>query len=539
MLRLSFAAEGSIFCLIYETNTPLGLLALLGMLAVLLWLGLSGTDTPSQREGAGRDLAPASQARPGASQPSANEALDDPETVVSGGLLLYFEDESTYRAYLAELAVAGRSPIASIDGLLTLQLDEATLQEHSPKQGGVRLGSNYRMQSPVPPELVHPEALARLRAYGLPASEIVGDMDSGGAGVRVAILDSGLMEHAQFAQTDIEVLDYTESGVDGEGAAHGTSVASIIGGAQGIAPDATLLVMRVLGADGSGTSFDVASAIVDAVDADADIINLSLGLYVDTQVLRNAVAYAEQQGVLLVAAAGNEGYSGLAYPAAYESVIAVTAVDAEGRQAIFPNQSEAIDFAAPGVGILTAQEAMGTSSFTGTSAAAPFVTGTLATLLASASNPIRQQAVELMTEYLNEAGAPGVDAAYGAGVVDWQRLRERDQDDVVDLALASVTLGRDAQAGTTMPVEITVQNRGTEWLYGAQLDVALGAQEPQQFELEVLAPGKTTTREVTALPPANQEAVELRIVATVQPEDPQRDLRPENNFKAVQFVPND
>lgn len=470
-------------------------------------------------------------------QPSSMTPISYPAAALGGQLLVTFEDAAAYHAYLAELERAGVPVPGRIDRLLTVRLNESVLREHFPQDGELKLGYNYQVQPPLPPEVVNPEVLASLRAYGVSAAQIVGELDSTGAGVRVAILDSGLMEHAQFAESEIEVLDYTESGMAGEGAGHGTSVASIIGGKEGIVPDATLLAMRVLGADGIGSSFTVASAIVDAVDADADIINLSLGLYVDTPVLRNAVAYADQQGVLLVAAAGNDGYGALSYPAAYASVIAVTAVDANAMQAIFPNQSAEIDFAAPGVGILTAQEELGTTLFTGTSAAAPFVSGTLATLLASNPNQLPQQSVELLSDYLNEAGAPGADSLYGAGVLDWQRLRERDQKDVIDVALASVTLGTDAQPGTTMPVEVTVQNRGTEWLYNAQLEVVLGDNEPQAFKLEALAPGKTTTRKVTALAPANQDEPQLQIIAKVLPEEGQADLRLENNLRAVQFQP--
>ncbi len=517
----------------------LGLLALLLLIGVLAGRWLNQREVPSEPE-LTRAQPIVGSVEPGiAWQPSAAGPIPYPKSAKHGQLVVTFEDEAAYRAYLAELERAGTPASGQIDGLLTLLLDEATLRARFPREGDVKVGFTYEVQPPLPPEAINPEAFAYLRGFGVSAAQIVGEMDSTGEGVRVAILDSGLMEHAQFADSDIEVLDYTGSGMDAEGAGHGTSVASIIGGKEGIAPDATLLVMRVLGEDGIGSSFEVASAIVDAVDADADIINLSLGLYVDTPVLRNAVAYAEQQGVLLVAAAGNDGYGGLSYPAAYESVIAVTAVDANATQAIFPNQSKDIDFAAPGVGVLTAKGDLGTASFTGTSAAAPFVSGTLATLLASDSNRMPQQAVELLGDYLNEAGAPGVDPLYGAGVLDWQRLRERDQDDVVDVALASVYLGQDALPGTTMPVEITVQNRGTEWLYNAQLEVVVGDNQPQQFKLEALAPGKTTTREVTALAPADQNAPELQIVATVLPEDKDSDVRLENNLKAVQFLPNE
>src|SRR5690606_921845 len=159
-------------------------------------------------------------------------------------------------------------------------------------------------------------------------------------------------------------------------------------------------------------------------DRGAAIINMSLGLYADADVVREAVHYAHDKGVVMVAAAGNDAFTQLAYPAAYPEVLAVTAVDAAGRQALFPNQSTTIDFAAPGVGLLAAAVDDRVESFSGTSAAAPVVTGTLAALISEDPSWTPIQAVAVLQRYLNDAGAAGIDPVYGAGVLDWDRLRE-------------------------------------------------------------------------------------------------------------------
>jgi subtilisin family serine protease len=273
------------------------------------------------------------------------------------------------------------------------------------------------------------------------------------------------------------------------------------------------------------------------VDLGVKIINMILGVYQYTPLLRQAVSYAHERGVLLVAAAGNDGYNRMPYPAAYPEVLAVTAVDASGQQALFPNQSKDIDFAAPGVGVLTAKEDQGTILFSGTSAAAPFVTGTLASLTSGDDALPPKQAVELLQRYLNDRGAPSTDAVYGGGIVDWDRLRERSETDLLDVALADIFLQRDALPGTTMPIEVTVQNRGTNWVSDAQLEVFIGEAEPVSFTLGSLGPGQTTTRKVfTQIPGLDSDEI-LTLVARVMPEDISQDIRLQNNIKAVTFKP--
>jgi subtilisin family serine protease len=353
----------------------------------------------------------------------------------------------------------------------------------------------------------------------------------------VAALDAGLQEHPQFEDVHIVDIDLVGGGVGGAGAAHGTSVASIIAGSEGIAPMAELLVVRVLDDEGLGNSYQVAQGIVQAVDRGAKLINMSLGVYQDSAVLRQAVQYAQEHGVLMVAAAGNDGYGRMPYPAAYSAVLSVTAVDGNGQYALFPNQSKEIDFAAPGVGVLTANEDEGTVLFSGTSAAAPFVSGTLASLLSGEDALPPQQAVELLQRYLNDQGAPGVDPVYGAGLLDWDRLRERSTTGILDVALAGIYLQPDALPGTTMPIEVTVQNRGTSWLSDAELEVLVGEAEPVSFILGSLGPGQTTTRKVFTQIPALDSDEALTLAARVIPENVNNDIRLENNMKSVSFRP--
>ena len=461
-----------------------------------------------------------------------------PSGAISGELVVQFNNQDDYLAYLSALAAAGIAPLGQIDGLLAVRIPEQALGIANLDRYEARADYSYQVERPLPPVQLDPAALARLSAFGLSARAIAaGALAGTGEGVMVAVLDSGIEAHPQFDDVRVLKLDLSGEGVSGIGAGHGTSVASIIAGSEGIAPDAKLYVVRVLDNEGLGNSYQVAQGIIQAVDKGAKIINMSLGVYQDTALLRQAVQYASERGVLMVAAVGNDAYNRMPYPAAYAEVLAVTAVDASGQYALFPNQSIDIDFAAPGVGVLTALEDEGTVLFSGTSAAAPFVSAALASLMSGDEALPAQQAVELLSRYLNDQGAPGVDPVYGAGLLDWDRLRERASPGILDLALADIYLQSDAPPGTTMPIEVTVQNRGTSWLSDAELEVFVGEAEPLSFILGSLSPGQITTRQVYAQVPVRGSEQMLRLAARVSPANISQDVRPENNTKAVAFRP--
>ena len=472
----------------------------------------------------------------GSSDQAGTRDLAYPSKVIPGELVVHFDNRNDYLAYLEALTNAGIAPLGQIDKLLAVRIPESALLQANFGQFGARSSYSYPIECPLPPVEIDPEALASLRAYGLSACAITGGFIAGqGEGVIVAILDSGIQAHPQFDEVYIVPIDLAGGGMAGPGAAHGTSVASIITGSEGIAPAAELFVVRLLDGEGLGNSYHVAQGIVQAVDFGVQIINMSLGVYQDSPLLRQAVKYADDRGVIMVAAAGNDGYNRMPYPAAYPQVLAVTAVDAGGQHALFSNQSKEIDFAAPGVGILTAKEDKGTTLFSGTSAAAPFVSGTLASLISGDDALSPKQAVEALKRYLNDQGPPSADPVYGAGLVDWDRLRERATPNLLDVALADIYLQPDAQPGNTMPIEVTVQNRGTKWFSDAQLEVFVGEAEPISFILGSLGPGQTTTRKVFTQIPSLDSDETLSLAARVMPKKVEDDIRLDNNLKAVTF----
>lgn len=226
-----------------------------------------------------------------------------------------------------------------------------------------------------------------------------------GSGVSVAVLDTGVeSSHPALAGSIMKGgfdfvdcdpdpedtsngLDDDDDGEIDEGAGHGTMVAGIV---HLIAPDAQILPLRILDDEGRGNSFAVAKALVFAADAGIQIINMSFGLPLHCRTIAWGVDYAAAAGVVLVAAAGNEGQEFPPYyPASDPAVLSVAALDSTDVKSSFSNYHSTVAVSAPGNGILApfpgGQYAIGA----GTSFAAPFISGQAALVQAGPVSPMK------------------------------------------------------------------------------------------------------------------------------------------------------
>jgi thermitase len=216
-----------------------------------------------------------------------------------------------------------------------------------------------------------------------------------GSGVTVAVVDSGVKALPDFAGRLLPGYDFVndDNNADDDNG-HGTMSAGVIAaagdngvGIAGICWLCKILPVKVLGSDGSGSYSAIAAGIRYAADHNADIINLSLGGASDSQLLRDAVAYAVGKGSMVIAAAGNEGSPIPHFPAAIPSVLAVGGSTAGDARYPWSNHGSSwVDLAAPGC-----NPAQGTSGvvslFCGTSSATPFASGVAALLASTTPTP--------------------------------------------------------------------------------------------------------------------------------------------------------
>ena len=255
-----------------------------------------------------------------------------------------------------------------------------------------------------------------------------------GIGVKVAVIDTGIDKRHPDLAVEGGINFVTYSLVKGPNPAkwnddngHGTHVAGTIAaldnskGVVGVAPEVSLYAVKVLDRNGSGFVSDVIAGIEWAVNNGMHLANMSLTSNFGNTSLYNACNVARDAGLIMVAAAGNDG-SAVDYPAAYDSVIAVAAVDITDNVAHFSNRGTEIDVAAPGVSIFSTDAGGGYATLDGTSMAAPHVTGALALLISEdlmsdGMGNFNLYKTELC-ETAEDLGTAGLDSLIGCGLVD-------------------------------------------------------------------------------------------------------------------------
>ncbi|MBK1789095.1 type VII secretion-associated serine protease mycosin [Prauserella sp. ASG 168] len=265
---------------------------------------------------------------------------------------------------------------------------------------------------------------------------------STGAGVLVAVVDSGVdADHPQL-RADGKVLRgqdfYLVGDLPGnfDCVSHGTAVASIVAasradgvGFSGIAPGARILPVRISERDltDNGASEPVDPAVLArgiwyAADQGAKVINLSLAGTVDDRFVRDAVAYARSKDALVIAAAGNAQEDTLpgepSYPAGYEGVLGVGAVEENGQRLGNSQIGPQVDLVAPGGAVLGATRAGGHEYWQGTSFATAFVSGTAALVRAAWPELSADEVARRLVATATPAPGGADSQAYGAGLVN-------------------------------------------------------------------------------------------------------------------------
>lgn len=334
----------------------------------------------------------------------------------SGFTVLERESLDRFGTNVTRLQVPAALTIDAAQGAILAVAPAATIDRnhlYTPEQSG--------LQAPAAPCLSG-DCLAREIIAWAPAT---GSTACSGA-IRVGMIDTAInREHPVLAGADLEVIRLGEAELPPSGRQHGTAVASLfVGSAEsrspGLLPGASLIAVDTFSArsgQDASDAFSIARGLDYLVGREVTVINLSLSGPANA-VLERAVRAALESDTILVAAAGNEGPAAApVYPAGYDHVIAVTAVDRDKRPYRRAGRGEHVDLAAPGVEVWTAASIEGARTKTGTSFAAPFVSAAAALLRVRTPDIEGPEVVAALTQGAEDLGDPGKDAIFGWGLV--------------------------------------------------------------------------------------------------------------------------
>ena len=318
-----------------------------------------------------------------------------------------------------------------------------------------------------------------------------------GSNVLLCVIDSGI--NAAHEDLAANIVSGSPAGWDNDACGHGTHVAGTAAarnnttGVVGVAHSASLHVVKVFSGDASSCGSSFGSSILAAAQQCASqgssqnrrvVINLSLGGPSFSSIEASGFASLYNSGAnLIVAAAGNDGNIELSFPASYDSVISVGAVDSSKAHAPFSQRNAQVELVAPGVGIQSTypsaggvNPAHGYASLSGTSMAAPHVAGVAAAIWSAYPQRTAAQIRTALTTTAEDLGPPGRDESFGFGLV--RGLSALSQLQPSDTIAPSVPSGLAAALSGTTAVNLswsTSTDSGGSGLQGYQVERCSGA----------------------------------------------------------------
>jgi len=247
-----------------------------------------------------------------------------------------------------------------------------------------------------------------------------------GQNVNVGVIDSGVIPHPDLLdsiKTGYNFLTQSTDVTDNKG--HGTFVSGLIAAnpnvmnINGIAPKANIIPLKCFDNDYTTRVSTICSAIYDAVDVyKCDIINMSFGLTSYSENLEKAVKYATDNGVIVVAAVGNKGTQTLYYPAAFENVIGVGSVDENCQRSTFSQYNDSVFVVAPGENVWSTNAEGTYSQKSGTSFAAPLVTGMITIMMNVEEDIDYAEVINYLKQSSTDLGTENYDTSFGHGMIN-------------------------------------------------------------------------------------------------------------------------
>lgn len=253
------------------------------------------------------------------------------------------------------------------------------------------------------------------------------NVSKGAEGIIIGVVDTGVdLNHPDLQGRLLTGYNtITPDAKPSDDVGHGTHVAGIISanvnnreGIAGMTWNNKILPVKALDASGVGTSYSVAEGIIWAADHGAKVINLSLGNYADANFLHEAIKYAFNKDIVLIAATGNDNTERPGYPAAYPEVLSVSATNSSMDRASFSNYGDYIDVMAPGESIASTYPNNQYAALSGTSMASPHVAA-LAGLIRSVNPDLKNtEVMDIIRNNVIDLGESGHDKYYGYGQID-------------------------------------------------------------------------------------------------------------------------
>ena len=320
---------------------------------------------------------------------------------------------------------------ANVTALKHLQMVNASVAELTPRQRKLLAqdpnveyieedSKRYLMDVITP--------MAQSTPYGISMVQADQVSDSSAGNTKVCVIDTGYTSGHEDLQSS-GVTGYAFSGhgnwySDGNG--HGTHVAGTMvalnnnSGVVGVigSGQAGVHIVKIFNDSGNWTTAsNLITAIQSCKDAGAKVVNMSLGGGSSNQTESNAMANFYNGGMLLVAAAGNGGNTSYSYPASYDSVVSVAAVNSSGTLASFSQRNAQVEIAGPGVSVNSTWNNGGYNSISGTSMASPHVAGVAALVWSNHPQCTAAQIRSALNATAEDRGSAGRDTSYGWGIV--------------------------------------------------------------------------------------------------------------------------
>lgn len=455
-------------------------------------------------------------------------------------VILRFPTEESYDAFLFSLADGKIHLVDQLDRLRAVRLGYDAWTDLSNLLDGENIVAYDSLPADPTPSPAAVSQQAGLVGFGgalLPWLGVTEDNSRWGAGVKIAVLDTGIVANSALPglRTSVEITPFPRDLNKTNG--HGTAVASLIASndpaAPGVAPAAELVSIRVGDESGKADSFALAAGILAAVDCGVQIVNISMGTTENNPLIEEAVAFAHEHNVLIVAASGNSEGADATYPAAYPSVISVGAVDASGEHLDFSNYGTYLSLTAPGYALDTVWPGNRYASISGTSASAPIVSGAIAATMSNGGGVTMSasKAAEIVMQYSNEAGIPGPDSEYGVGILDLGRVMSRAIPGIVDAAITHHRIVKSSDPASSDEIQVTVQNRGTAILVKTlvEMKTPFGT---RKFNASMLAPGAIQTFSMPVRLGGLPKNSPILVSSTLTLGTPGQDITPRNNQRS-------